>query len=409
MIFITGSTGFLGNAVLSRLYTRYPHEKFLVLVRAENKEHARKRIISEFKHLKEFGEETDILKRIVPVQGDLESPSLGISQKDREAIIKETESIYHSAANTHLNLPLDQAKQVNLEGTREVLKLASEIVQCISSELSFSQRRDNFRFNHISTAYVAGDTTDIVSPDMLDVGKKFRNSYEQTKAEAEMLVRSHQDLFNIVVYRPSIIVGDSVTGMTSTFNVLYIPARLVIMGLLKVIPAFPHIPFDVVPVDYVAESIANSHSLRIPSGSAFHLSAGVGRESSPGEVLELLFHAAKSYSSRRIPQKPGFVSPDILQRTINSMTHLASNLCHSSAYKNFEKIVCEHIPVFRQLLPFIPYMISNPRFDTNTTLKNLGCCVQPAPLFSTYAENIFRYCIESSWGKYSWGKAAKAT
>lgn len=391
MIFLTGGTGFLGNALITSLFSEYPSEKMAVMVRASNELEAKNRIQESFKHLREYYPEEQVLSRIIPIKGNLSTEGLGLSDKDKFFLKSEVSSIYHSAANTHLSLPYEEAKATNLDGTVRLLELASEIAESNSS----------LRFNHISTAYVAGDTSEIVTADSLELKTRFRNSYEQTKAHAESLVRAHKDKFNIVIFRPSIIVGDSVTGRTSTFNVLYIPARIIIAGLLKVIPALPHIPFDVVPVDYVANCISKSHILDIPNGSSFHLSAGVGRESSPGEILELLFHTARNYSSKNIPQKPSFVSAEVMQRTIHSLSSLANNLYYTTAFRHFEKVVCEHIPVFRQLLPFIPYMVSNPRFDTNSTFASLGTKIEPAPLFNQYAENIFKYCIQSHWGKAS--------
>ena len=41
---------------------------------------------------------------------------------------------------------------------------------------------------HVSTAYVAGDADGLFTEADLDVGQGFRNTYEQTKLEAERLV-----------------------------------------------------------------------------------------------------------------------------------------------------------------------------------------------------------------------------
>jgi thioester reductase-like protein len=389
MIFVTGGTGFLGNAIISRILATYPQERVAVLVRAASDQQAREKLLASFSHLREFRDESSLQKSLTAVRGDLSTPGLGISIPNRTMLEESVNSIYHSAANTHLSLPYEEAHATNLDGTERVLELACRI----------AEKNPSLRFNHISTAYVAGDTSSVVTPDMLDLDVRFRNSYEETKAKAESMVRSHSDKFTVVVFRPSIIVGDSTTGITSSFNVLYIPARIVITGLLKVIPALPHIPFDVVPVDYVAESIASTHRLDLQSGSAFHLSAGVGRESNPAEVLDLLFRTAKNFNSIRVPQKPAFIAPEILQRALHSVSNLANNLYHTSVYRQFERIAAGHLPVFKQLLPFVPYMISNPRFETTLKHDFLEDVIKPAPLFHQYAENIFKYCLETQWGK----------
>lgn len=393
MIFFTGGTGFLGNAIISQILQSYPDERIAVLVRGGSEEEAKNRLHSSFSNLKDQFSAEEITNRLLPIKGNLDGNKMGISERDYSMLEGSVSSIYHSAANTHLGLDYDESYKINYEGTVKVLDLAKRV------------RLNNpaLRFNHISTAYVAGDTSSVVSSDRLELSGRFRNSYEETKARSEDLVRSYKDDFNVVVFRPSIIVGNSKTGVTSAFNVLYIPARIIITGLLKVIPALPHIPFDVVPVDYVAESISSMHKLNILSGSSFHLSAGLGRESSPGEVLDLLFHTAKNFGSIKVPQKPNFVPPemlpDMLQRAFSSVSTIANNIYHTNAYKQFEKLVSGHVPVFKQLLPFLPYMISNPRFDTSLSCETLNSYIKPAPLFSNYAENIFSYCLKTQWGK----------
>ena len=57
------------------------------------------------------------------------------------------------------------------------------------------------------------------------MGQDFRNPYEQSKFEAELLVRERSRSLPIQVVRPSIVVGDSRTGLTPAFNVLYWPLR----------------------------------------------------------------------------------------------------------------------------------------------------------------------------------------
>ena len=80
-------------------------------------------------------------------------------------------------------------------------------------------------FAHVSTAYVAGTHTGRFTEDDLYVGQDFRNPYERSKFEAELVVRERGDSLPTQVVRPSIVVGDSRTGWTPAFNVLYWPLR----------------------------------------------------------------------------------------------------------------------------------------------------------------------------------------
>ena len=76
------------------------------------------------------------------------------------------------------------------------------------------------RFHLVSTAFVCGRCRGRICEEDLDLGQEFHNPYEQSKFEAERLVRQ-ADGIEPTIYRPAVIVGDSRTGQTSTFTGLY--------------------------------------------------------------------------------------------------------------------------------------------------------------------------------------------
>jgi len=100
----------------------------------------------------------------------------------------------------------------NVEGTRHLLELCG--------------RCDIRQFHHVSTAYVCGYREDRVREDEVDVGQQNCNPYEATKLQAEKLVRGSDFLDRVTVYRPSSVLGDSVTGYTSTTHGFYLPLQL---------------------------------------------------------------------------------------------------------------------------------------------------------------------------------------
>ena len=70
--------------------------------------------------------------------------------------------------------------------------------------------------------------------------------------------------------RPSIVVGDSATGWTPSFNVLLRAHEGVLARAYPAIPARRSAPVDVVPVDYVADAIL---ALAGRPGTTHHLTA----------------------------------------------------------------------------------------------------------------------------------------
>jgi thioester reductase-like protein len=79
--------------------------------------------------------------------------------------------------------------------------------------------------HYVSTAYVAGSSKTFYEND-LDTGQELRNDYEKSKFEAESLIRSANLFKRLTVYRPSIVVGDSQTGFTTTFHGFYAVLKL---------------------------------------------------------------------------------------------------------------------------------------------------------------------------------------
>jgi long-chain acyl-CoA synthetase len=204
-VLVTGGSGFLGGYLLDRL----PGERY-GLIR---------------------GDASRLPRGVQPVRGDLLAGPLELP---------DVRIVVHCAAAVSFTQSLQEARAINVEGTRRVVAAAAALP---SLE----------RFVHVSTAYVAGRHEGRFTEGDLDVAQDFRNTYEQTKFEAERVVRDSGLPYRIV--RPSIVVGESTTGWTSSFNVLYPPLQALSRGLVKRVPADPEAIVDVVPVDHVADVI----------------------------------------------------------------------------------------------------------------------------------------------------------
>jgi long-chain acyl-CoA synthetase len=221
MILLTGATGFLGMEVLARL----AGEEVVLPIRGDDP-------------AGRLDDVCDLLgvrgARWRAVPGDLEAGPLD------PALARGLTRVVHCAASVSFTLPLEEARRINVAGTERVLELAAA-----APGLE--------HLVHVSTAYVAGDRTGRLLEDEGDVGQAFRNTYERTKLEAEGAVRAAG--LPVSVIRPSIVVGDSRTGWTPAFNVIYWPIQAFARGLLPEVPGDPDALADVVPVDTVADTI----------------------------------------------------------------------------------------------------------------------------------------------------------
>jgi thioester reductase-like protein len=269
-IFLTGATGFLGMEVLARLLEAGDRE-VVALIRARDDAAAEDRLHGVLCDL--YRDPSKHRDRVRAVAGDLTSSGLGIEPAARTALAEEVGAVMHCAASISFDLPLEDARKINVEGTREVIGFARECKALGRLE----------RFVHVSTAYVSGKFEGTFRERQLDAGQEFRNTYEQTKWEAEHVVRDAHDLSPCIA-RPSIVMGESDTGWTPAFNVLYWPLRAFSRGLFDEIPSLPSAHVDIVPVDYVADALVQL--LDTGEEGVFNLVSG--REAPfANEVIEL--------------------------------------------------------------------------------------------------------------------------
>ena len=254
VILLTGSTGFVGRRLLSELL-KQTSGTIVCLVRAASEADAQAR-----------GREISRNLRVVFVPADLEKRKFGITDLAWDTLASRVSEIYHCAASVSFDLPLEESRRINVVGTQSLLSLA----------LSAATHGHFCRFHHVSTAYVAGKKRGVVSPDYLPDHRdssKFRNSYEQSKAEAESLLRNQSEV-PVSIYRPSIITGDTHNGTTDNFNVLYVPMRLISRGTLPFIPAGSSSSLDCIGVDYVVRGIVALGKTSEGVCDSFHLTAG---------------------------------------------------------------------------------------------------------------------------------------
>ena len=258
-VLLTGATGFVGMELLVRVLEQTDRD-VVALVRAADDAAAQARVDELFETLVAPADRRGYRGRVHGVAADLERPGLGLDEATRDALTATIGAVVHCAASISFTLELEDARRINVEGTREILQLAKEARDYGVLD----------RFVHVSTAYVAGDRDGRAGERQGDVGQAFRNTYERTKLEAECLV--HESGLPAAILRPSVIVGDSVTGWTPAFNVIYWPLQAYARGLFEQIPGEADAPIDIVPVDTVADALLEL--VRGPvRGGTFHVVA----------------------------------------------------------------------------------------------------------------------------------------
>lgn len=78
-----------------------------------------------------------MLKKVVPVPGDLTEPNFGLSESDKARIRAEVTVVFHSAATVRFNEALKDAINLNTRATQRVMEFCADIQNLKVLKLSF--------------------------------------------------------------------------------------------------------------------------------------------------------------------------------------------------------------------------------------------------------------------------------
>ncbi|WP_036499000.1 non-ribosomal peptide synthetase [Nitrosococcus oceani] len=258
-VLLTGATGFLG-AFLLRELLRETNATIYCLVRGNCSQEAAARLrqVLDRYELHSIAENP----RIIPLQGDLSQPLLGISPDHFEKLSWEIDAIYHNGAAVDFTASYEVLKPSNVLGTQEVLRLA-----CLGKSKAV---------HYVSTVSVFGEhspfqPSGFTEEDFPPGDEKLIGGYTQSKWVAERMVRGAAERgVSVTIHRPSTIIGDSRSGVWNTGDFL---CRM-IKGCIEMGSA-PELdePLNLVPVDYVSKAIVFLSSRPDFLGRTFHLTS----------------------------------------------------------------------------------------------------------------------------------------
>jgi thioester reductase-like protein len=237
-ILLTGASGGVGTEVVYNLLQK-GHAVIALM-------HRKKELIRyNGKKIKLLDKDLDEIKdsEVLGIKGDVSKSKLGLCDDEYKKLHDSVDMIIHCAARIQFGRELDYYKPVNIEGTKNVLQFAGGDTRKIPMV-------------HVSTAYVSGEINGIYMENDFDLGQKLGNSYEESKFIGEKTVREAQKAGEkIVIARPTIIVGASHNGATSSYTTIYPYLRVLTAGKVQSIPAEYNALLNLIPVDYVSASL----------------------------------------------------------------------------------------------------------------------------------------------------------
>lgn len=198
-IAVTGSTGFLGTALVERLLRAVPGCELVLLVRAGRMRSVAQRAQREiFKNdcfdrvREELGGKAAfdemVARRVTVIEGDVGTDGLGLDEAGRAALAS-CHTVIHSAATVSFDSPLDVAVEVNLLGPTRIAEVLNELGATP-------------HLVAVSTCYVAGNRRGAApeilvdeSPFWVDVDwRREVESARRIRADAEAASRTPEQL-----------------------------------------------------------------------------------------------------------------------------------------------------------------------------------------------------------------------
>lgn len=222
-IFLTGGNGFLGRYLLRDLLAN-SDAQITCLVRAQNEEAGRKRLVDALHSISVEHPSESALSRLHIVLGELTQPGLGLSSEEARLLAQSCDTILHCAAAVNHWKPYGHLREANVLSVLPLLDIMAggipKALHFISSILVFDS------INGLGCK--EGDAFPDKAPSF--------SGYAMSKWCAEqVLMRARALGYAVNIYRPSLIIGDSGSGFydisEDDFGVSYLKLALA-TGLL---------------------------------------------------------------------------------------------------------------------------------------------------------------------------------
>lgn len=261
-VLLTGVTGFLGAFLLNDLLES-TDAQIICLVRFNNPsvDGQPEAVARIRKNLLDLGLWRDsIMERVEIIPGNLSQDRFGLSHEEFDDLASRVEVIVHAAATVNLVYPYAALQKANVEGTREIIRLAC---------------KSGATLQYVSTNGVLppsgkeGWSEDTILP-VEDVPVKITDGYGQTKWVAEQLVlEAGRRGLPVKIHRAGTISGHSTTGASNAWDL--VSAIIVESIKLGYAPDVDGWRAEMTPVDFVSKSIIHLSSQTAAEQTIFHL------------------------------------------------------------------------------------------------------------------------------------------
>ncbi|MFI5800469.1 SDR family oxidoreductase [Streptomyces sp. NPDC051677] len=230
------------------------------------------------------------------VHSDVSQPLLGLDETTYRKLCAEADVVIHAAGMVKFSSTAEEMETLNVQGARGMSQFAVDA---------------DARLIHVSTAYVArAEEIRAAGGEQTGRAGSSPSLYVTSKVAGEKIVR--ESGAEAVIVRPSIIIGDSVTGEISEIQGLHNFAHNVLRNRLPFVPSHPTGYVDFVPQDVVARAIVTLLDQDVRHGE-YWLSSGFYALTS-GRLTEVIIEEAAAQGITVNPLR--VLAPDIVERLV---------------------------------------------------------------------------------------------
>jgi len=296
------------------------------------------------------------------------APFAGVDRQLRDRIVE----IVHCAALTRFDLEAGPAQVVNVHGTEQVLRLATECPNLESLGL-------------VSTIYASGLHAGRILERAHDGTAGFANFYEWSKWAAEELLLSRYAGLPARVLRLATVIADDDTGTVTQLNAFHTTLKLFFHGLLSLIPGQPTTPLYFVTGAFVTRAVLELMDPRRLNG-IYHVSHGRADSLTLDQAISAAFEvfgSVEEFRRKRI-LRPLTVDQESFELLVAGMTSLSSGLVGRA---------------LRSVAPFARQLYVTKELDNTQLRASIRTYSAPDP--EVLVRRTCESLVRTRWGKHS--------
>ena len=227
---------------------------------------------------------------------------------------------------------------------------------------------------HVSTLYVVG-TRQGKLPENAGPDGDFNNSYEQTKFEAEELVRASG--LPMDIYRLALLQGRAEDGYVHHYLESHMLMAAFCRGACALLPGSPDASLDMLPTDYTARALVRLITEQAVSGRIWSIAAG---DEAPS-VADLYAAISQCVVARgeAAPPQPSYIDQAMLETILE---------CDDPSEYGMSPGACA-------ILEIVGAYLLRPKIYTASWIPGMP----PPPHPAEWLVPVLDYCLARGWGR----------